>query len=169
MKFDVSGIFWGVLLIVGGGELISFEDPSLNAHGYQLLPLATSQLLSDNREFDVSSRFWGVLLIVGGGELMTIEDQSLRPHGYQLKNWVVALNDWMLWMYKYSFQMQFVLPRVWPNQHFYVSVSFLAFCSIFLLCRSQCESEPFPQYFFQMLCTFAILCQFCTNVSFCLF
>ena len=42
-EFDVSDIFWGVLLIVGGGELIATKDPSLNAHGYQLLPLATSQ------------------------------------------------------------------------------------------------------------------------------
>ena len=40
-----------------GGELISIEDPSLSAHGYQLLPLATSQLLGDNRKFDVSEIF----------------------------------------------------------------------------------------------------------------
>ena len=32
-----------VLFIIGGGELMSMEDPSLSAHGYQLLPLATSQ------------------------------------------------------------------------------------------------------------------------------
>ena len=31
-----------VLLIVGGGEFIIIEDLSLSAHGYQLLPLATS-------------------------------------------------------------------------------------------------------------------------------
>ena len=42
-EFDVSDIFWGVLFIVGGGELITIEDPSLSAYGYQLLPLATSQ------------------------------------------------------------------------------------------------------------------------------
>ena len=42
-KFDVSNIFGGVLLIVGGGELITIKDPSLSAHGYQLLPLSTSQ------------------------------------------------------------------------------------------------------------------------------
>ena len=42
-KFDVSDIFWGILLIVGGGELITTKDPSLSAHGYQLLPLATNQ------------------------------------------------------------------------------------------------------------------------------
>ena len=26
-KFDVSGIFWGVFLIVGGGELMTIVDP----------------------------------------------------------------------------------------------------------------------------------------------
>ena len=33
------------------------EDPSLTALGYQLLPLATSQLMGDNRELDVSGIF----------------------------------------------------------------------------------------------------------------
>ena len=32
---------------------MTIEDPSLSAHGYQLLPIATSQLVGDNREFDV--------------------------------------------------------------------------------------------------------------------
>ena len=31
------------LFIVGGGELITIEDPSLSDHGYQLLALTTSQ------------------------------------------------------------------------------------------------------------------------------
>ena len=43
MKLEVSDIFSPVLLIVGGGELITFKDLLLSAHGYQLLPLATSQ------------------------------------------------------------------------------------------------------------------------------
>ena len=34
-----------MLLIIGGGDLINIEDLSLNAHGYQLLPLATCQLV----------------------------------------------------------------------------------------------------------------------------
>ena len=37
------------LLIVGGGELMTIEDPSLSEHGYQLLPLATSYLVGNNR------------------------------------------------------------------------------------------------------------------------
>ena len=36
---------------------MSIEDPSLSVHGYQLLPLATSQLMGDNRNFDVSCIF----------------------------------------------------------------------------------------------------------------
>ena len=39
----LSDIFSGVLFIVGGEELMTIEDPSLSAHGYQLLPIATSQ------------------------------------------------------------------------------------------------------------------------------
>ena len=70
-EFDVSGIFWGVLFIVGGGELITIEDPLLSAHGYQLLPIATSSLVGNNREIDVSDIFWGFevfypLLLEGG-------------------------------------------------------------------------------------------------------
>ena len=82
--FDVSGIFWGVLFIVGGGKLMTIEDPSLSDHDYQLLPIATSYLVCYNSEFDVSDIFWGVLFIVGGGELKTIEDWSLSAHGYWL-------------------------------------------------------------------------------------
>ena len=56
-EFDVSGIFWGVLSIVGGGELITIEDSLLSVHGYQLLSIATSYLGGNNREFDVSEIF----------------------------------------------------------------------------------------------------------------
>ena len=65
-EFDVSGIFWGILFIVGEGELMTIEDPLLSAHGYQLLPIATSYLVDNNREFDVSDIFLSVLFIVGG-------------------------------------------------------------------------------------------------------
>ena len=63
---------------------MTIEDLTLSAYGYQLLPIATSYLVGNNREFDVSDIFGGVLLIVGGGELMIIEDPSLSAHGYQL-------------------------------------------------------------------------------------
>ena len=33
---------------------MTIEDPSLSAHGYQLLSLATTFLMGNNREFDVS-------------------------------------------------------------------------------------------------------------------
>ena len=63
---------------------MTIEDPSLSDHGHQVLPLATSYLVGNNREFDVSHIFWGVLFIIGGGELMTIEDPSLSAYGAQL-------------------------------------------------------------------------------------
>ena len=56
-EFDVSGIFSPALLSVGGGEFVTIKDPSLRPHGYQLLPLATSQLEGNNKEFDVSGIF----------------------------------------------------------------------------------------------------------------
>ena len=63
---------------------MTIEDLSWSIHGYQLLPLATSYIVDNNREFDVSDIFWGILFIVGGGELMTIEYPSLSAPGYQL-------------------------------------------------------------------------------------
>ena len=36
---------------------MTIEDSLLSAHGYQLLPLATSFLVGNNREFDVSDIF----------------------------------------------------------------------------------------------------------------
>ena len=36
---------------------MTIEDPSLSTYGYQLLSLATSYLLGNNREFDVSDIF----------------------------------------------------------------------------------------------------------------
>ena len=36
---------------------MTIEDLSLSVLGYQLLPLATSYLVGDNREFDVSGIF----------------------------------------------------------------------------------------------------------------
>ena len=36
---------------------MTIEDPSLSGHGYQLLPLATSYFVGNNRELDVSDIF----------------------------------------------------------------------------------------------------------------
>ena len=83
-EFNNSAIFWGVLLIVGGGKLENIEDSSLVILDYQLLPLATSKLMGDNKEFNNSAIFWGVLFIVGRGKLQNIEDSSLVILSYQL-------------------------------------------------------------------------------------
>ena len=47
---------------------MTIEDPSLSAHGYQLLLLATSYLVGCNREFDVWDIFlsWFFSLLVEG-------------------------------------------------------------------------------------------------------
>ena len=63
---------------------MTIEDLSRSVHGYQLLPIATSYLVGNNREFNVSDIFCGVLFIVGGGEVMITEKPSLSAHGYQL-------------------------------------------------------------------------------------
>ena len=36
---------------------MTIEDPSLSAHGYRLLSIATSYLVGNNKEFDVSDIF----------------------------------------------------------------------------------------------------------------
>ena len=36
---------------------MTIEDPLLSAHGYKLLPIATSYLVGNNGEFDVSDKF----------------------------------------------------------------------------------------------------------------
>ena len=36
---------------------MTIKDPSLNAYGYQLLSMATSYLVGNNREFDASDIF----------------------------------------------------------------------------------------------------------------
>ena len=47
-------VFYSLLC---GGEFMTIEDSLLSAHGYQLLSIATSYLVSNNREFDVSEIF----------------------------------------------------------------------------------------------------------------
>ena len=36
---------------------MTIEDPSLSAHGYQLLSISTSYLVGNNRKFDFSDIF----------------------------------------------------------------------------------------------------------------
>ena len=52
---------------------MTIDNLSLSTHGYQLLPLATSQLVSNNRSFGCSGIF-----------SPTIKDLLLKLHGYQL-------------------------------------------------------------------------------------
>ena len=66
------------------GKLQNIKDLTVVNLGYQLLPLATSKLMGDNKEFNDSAIFWGVLLIVGGGNLQNIEGSSLVTIGFQL-------------------------------------------------------------------------------------
>ena len=63
-------------------EPITIEDLSMSAHGCQVLPLATSHIVYDNREFEVSGTFRGVLLIVGRMELINFEVLSSSAHSY---------------------------------------------------------------------------------------
>ena len=53
----MSGTILRYFLIVDGGEVMIIEDLSLSSLGYQLLPLAASQLMFVNREFDISGIF----------------------------------------------------------------------------------------------------------------
>ena len=43
--------------LVGGVELMTIEDLSWSVHSYQLLPIATSYIVGNNRNFDVSGIF----------------------------------------------------------------------------------------------------------------
>ena len=36
---------------------MTIEYPSLSTHGYELLPIATSELVGNKREFEVSGKF----------------------------------------------------------------------------------------------------------------
>ena len=48
---------------------MTIEDPLLSAHGYQLLPKATSYLVGNNREIDVSDIFEVFYLLLMEGSL----------------------------------------------------------------------------------------------------
>ena len=61
------------LLIVDEGEHIGIKDQSLSAIGYQLLPLATSQLVGDNREIDDSGIFEVFYSLLVDGSILPLK------------------------------------------------------------------------------------------------
>ena len=65
------------------GELVTIEYLILSANSWQLLSLATSQLVGDIRN-SMFQAYFICLLIFGGGKLITIEDLSLSDHSYWL-------------------------------------------------------------------------------------
>ena len=81
-------------------ELMTFEDPSLTTHGYQLLPLAITQLVGSNREFDVSGIFGGVLLIVGGEELITVMPTGMAGGHFLLNECNLNHLNWGKWLHR---------------------------------------------------------------------
>ena len=72
-EFDLSGIFGGVLLIVGAGELVTIEDPLLSTHSYQLLLQANSQLVGNNRELVFQAYFEVFNSLLVGGSLQPLK------------------------------------------------------------------------------------------------
>ena len=44
----------------------NIEGASLFVHGYHWLPLATIDLVGDNREFEVWGIYWGLIPIMSG-------------------------------------------------------------------------------------------------------
>ena len=51
---------------------------SLVILGYQLLPLATTKLMGDNKEFNDSAIFWGIYYsLFCGGKLQNIKDSII--------------------------------------------------------------------------------------------
>ena len=52
-KFNVSGIFLSILLIVNAKYLQNVDDPSVVRLGYLLLALGIYRLMGINRELDI--------------------------------------------------------------------------------------------------------------------
>ena len=53
---------------------MTLEDPSLSAHGYQFLPLATSHFVGNNREFQCFRHILRCFIHCSWRGLITIED-----------------------------------------------------------------------------------------------
>ena len=59
-------MFYSLLV---GGKLMTIEEPILSDHGYQLLPLATSQLVDNNRNLISQAYFHLFYLLLVEGSL----------------------------------------------------------------------------------------------------
>ena len=58
--------WWGLWTKCSSHQKIHFESVSLFVLGYHWLPLATIDLVGNNREFEVWDIFWGLIPIIGG-------------------------------------------------------------------------------------------------------
>ena len=68
--------------IMGGWYPRNCKDASLFVLGYHWLPLATIDLVGDNREFEVEGIFWAVIPIMDGWYPQNIKGPSLFVLGY---------------------------------------------------------------------------------------
>ena len=86
---------------------MTMEDPSLTALGYQLLPLATSQLMGDNREFDLSGKFWS--------------DFFSRTNGHQARPIFVIFHNGRRWNFDFHWHRWIPWPKIVGviNSHFF--------------------------------------------------
>ena len=67
---------------------MTIEDPLLSAHSYQLLSIATSFLVSNNREIDVSDIFKVFYSLLVEGHLKICLKHQI-PCYYPLNNWLL--------------------------------------------------------------------------------
>ena len=58
------------------------KGASLFVHGYHWLPIATIDLVGDNREFEVLGIFCGLITIISGWYSQNIKGASLFIFGY---------------------------------------------------------------------------------------
>ena len=71
---------------MGDGQSQNTEGASLFALGYHWLPLATIDLVGDNRKLEVCGLFLGLIPIMGDGQSQNTEGASLFVLGY---HWLV--------------------------------------------------------------------------------
>ena len=74
-------VFYSLLV---GDTLRTLKDPSLLIPIYQLLLLATSQLMGDNKKFSISVIFWVFFSLLMGDIFSMLKHLSLVTPSYQL-------------------------------------------------------------------------------------